>query len=154
MDQTAWVKESESLPELLFATAAKTPNHIAITISDTRIPYGAGDAVRMLAQGFSNRNPSGDSVALLLPNTPVYVMATYALLQIGAVVLNVSPASQGSELLHILTQSQAVAIVTLDVFLPGLYRVLDKSPIKRLFLSSLQGLEQKTPPPPGTPRRF
>lgn len=153
MDQTAWVKESESLPELLFATAAKTPNHIAITISDTRIPYAAlATRVRMLAQGFFEQGiRPGDSVALLLPNTPVYVMATYALLQIGAVVLNVSPASQGSELLHILTQSQAVAIVTLDVFLPGLYRVLDKSPIKRLFLSSLQGLEQKIPPPPGTP---
>ena len=63
MDQTAWVKESESLPELPFATAAKTPNHIAITISDTRIPYAAlATRVRMFAQGLLNR----ESVPVIL----------------------------------------------------------------------------------------
>ncbi len=153
MDAKKWVEDTESLPDLLEKTAARRPTHIAISIGDTQIPYaGLSGRVKMLAQGFFDQGiRRGDRVALLLPNTPAYVMATYALLRIGAVVLNVSPASQGAELLHILSQANAVAVVSLDVFLPGLYRVLDKSPVKRLFISSVQGLESKVPVPAGTP---
>lgn len=153
MEQTSRVQDVGTLPELLERAAQKCPDSIAITIGETRIPYAAlAMRVKMLAQGFSDQGMRrGDRVALLLPNTPVYVMATYALLRLGAVVLNLSPASQGSELLHILSHANAVAVVTLDVFLPGLYRVLDKSPVKSLFVSSVQGLEQKIPPPPGAP---
>jgi long-chain acyl-CoA synthetase len=147
------VSASDSVPLLLERSAARCPAHTAISIGETRISYAELlQRVRSLAQGlFELGVRPGDRVALMLPNTPAYVMTSYALLRIGAVIVNVSPQSQGSELISILRQSEAVALFALDVFLPGLYKALDKSPIKYLYISSVQGLEKKLPVPPGIP---
>jgi long-chain acyl-CoA synthetase len=72
-------------------------------------------------------------------------------LKLGAVVVNVSPGNQGAELLHVLTDSGAATLVTLDVFLPGIYKVLAQSAVKRLVVSSTQGLEKTLPVPEGAP---
>jgi len=147
------IPDHYSVPLLLEESAAQEPDHIAITIGEARIPFRElAGRVRQLSQGLHELGiRKGDRVALMLPNTPAYVMATYALLRLGAVVVNLSPASQGSELVQILRQSEAVALFSLDVFLPGLYKVLDKSPIKYLFISSIQGLEKRLPVPERTP---
>ena len=145
--------DDDCVPNLLERSAARSPNAIAIAIGETRISYSElAQRVRSLAQGMAELGiRKGDRVALMLPNTPAYVMTSYALLRIGAVILNISPQSQGSELLHILRETEAMALFTLDVFLPGLYKVLDKSLIKYLFISSVQGLEKKLPVPERTP---
>lgn len=145
--------DDDCVPNLLERSAARSPNAIAIAIGETRISYSElAHRVRSLEQGMAELGiRKGDRVALMLPNTPAYVMTSYALLRIGAVILNVSPQSQGSELLHILRETEAMALFTLDVFLPGLYKVLDKSLIKYLFISSVQGLEKKLPVPERTP---
>ena len=147
------IPDHYSVPLLLEESAAQEPDHIAITIGEARIPFRElAGRVRQLSQGLHELGiRKGDRVALMLPNTPAYVMATYALLRLGAVVVNLSPASQGSELVQILRQSEAVALFSLDVFLPGLYKVLDKSSIKYLFISSIQGLEKRLPVPERTP---
>jgi long-chain acyl-CoA synthetase len=152
------VSPDANVSQLLQATAAKSPGFTALTVGDTRFTY-AELAMRVgaLANGFAALGVvKGDRVALMLPNTPAYVMSTYALLKLGAVVVNVSPGSQGSELAQILADSGAAVLVSLDVFLPGLYKVLGKSPVRHLFISSVQGLEKKLPVPEGVvaPRAF
>lgn len=145
--------DEDSVPILLERSAARRPQSTAITIGAVQIPYGGLlRKVQSLAQGlFEQGIRSGDRVALMLPNTPAYVMSCYALLQLGAVVVNVSPSSQGAELVSILRQSEAKVLIALDVFLPGLYRVLDKSPVKCLIISSVQGLEKQLPVPAQVP---
>ena len=147
-----------NVSQLLQATAARSPHFVALMLNDTSFTYAELNArVGALANGFAGLGVvKGDRVALMLPNTPTYVLATYALLQLGAVVVNLSPGSQGSELAHILADSGASVLVTLDLFLPGLYKVLDHSPVRHLFISSVQGLEKKLPVPAGVvaPRMF
>lgn len=145
--------DEDSLPVLLERSAARCPSAIAITIGDTQISYAAlSHKVESVAQGLAELGiSSGDRVALMLPNTPAYVMSCYALMRLGAVVVSISPASQGAELLSILRVSEAVAVIALDVFLPGLYKVLDKSPVKCLIISSVQGLERQLPLPAQVP---
>lgn len=134
---------------LLEESAARCPDHVAISFNPLRWTYAELQArVRVLSQSLAGLGiQRGDRVALVLPNTPTYVLASYALLRLGAVVVNVSPGSQGGELLHILRDSGAVAVISLDVFLPGLYKVLPATAIRHLFITSVQGLEKKLPPP-------
>lgn len=57
----------------------------------------------------------GTRVALLLPNTPYSVMAYYAVLQAGGVVVNLNPLYAERELAHQLTDSGAELVITVDL---------------------------------------
>jgi long-chain acyl-CoA synthetase len=144
---------SENLGQLLKTTAQRSPGAIALTINDADIPYAAvRQRVTALAGHLASLGVAkGDRVGLMLPNTPAYVFAAYAALELGAVTVNISPGNQGTELAQILRDSGTKALVCLDVFLPGVYKVLAGSPVEHLLVSSVQGLEKKLPVPPGVP---
>src|SRR5690606_11599081 len=57
----------------------------------------------------------GTRVALLLPNTPFYVVAYYAILKIGGTVVNCNPLYTIGELTHIVGNAGAELLVTLDL---------------------------------------
>lgn len=57
----------------------------------------------------------GSRVALLLPNTPFYVIAYYAVLRAGGTVVNCNPLYTVHELSHIVGNSGAEVMVTLDL---------------------------------------
>src|SRR4051794_27820229 len=98
-----------NLCQLLDATAAREPGSVAVTIQDTNLSYGElRGRVKLLRDGLAALGVSkGDRVAVMLPNTPAYVMITYAALSLGAVVVNISPGNQGAELSKILADSGA-----------------------------------------------
>jgi long-chain acyl-CoA synthetase len=147
------IAAQKNLFRMFHDAVSSHPDWVALTMLTRRMTCGELDAaVQAAARGFAAAGiEKGDRVALVLPNTPTYVIAFYALMSRGAVVVNVSPSSQGAELSQILGDSGAVAVVTLDLFLPGLYKVLGQSPVQKLFITSLQGLEQKLPRPENVP---
>lgn len=57
----------------------------------------------------------GVRVALMLPNTPFYVVAYYAVLRAGGTVVNCNPLYTVDELTHIVGDSGAELLVTLDL---------------------------------------
>jgi long-chain acyl-CoA synthetase len=57
----------------------------------------------------------GVRVALMLPNTPFYVVAYYAVLRAGGTVVNCNPLYTVDELAHIVGDSGAELLVTLDL---------------------------------------
>jgi long-chain acyl-CoA synthetase len=57
----------------------------------------------------------GTRVALLLPNTPFFVVAYYAILKVGGTVVNCNPLYTVSELRHIVGNSGAELMITLDL---------------------------------------
>jgi len=57
----------------------------------------------------------GTRVALLLPNTPFYAIAYYAVLNAGGTVVNCNPLYTVPELAHLVTNSGADIVVTLDL---------------------------------------
>ena len=57
----------------------------------------------------------GTRVAMLLPNTPFYVIAYYAILKIGGTVVNCNPLYTIGELTHIVGSSGAELMITLDL---------------------------------------
>lgn len=141
------------IEQLLAKTARDSPGSTALILQQTQLSYRElQDRVEALAASLAQQGIGrGDRVALLLPNTPTYVIASYALMRLSAIVVNLSPAMQGRELAQVLGESGSVALISLDVFLPGLYKVLPGSSVRLLIVTSLQGLEQTLPRPDEVP---
>lgn len=57
----------------------------------------------------------GDRVAIMLPNTPFFPIAYYAVLLIGGTVVNCNPLYTVRELSHITRDSQADILITIDL---------------------------------------
>ncbi|MFZ5584856.1 MAG: long-chain-fatty-acid--CoA ligase [Thermodesulfobacteriota bacterium] len=77
-------------------------------------------AAALAAQGVVK----GDRVALHLPNCPQYILAYYAVLHLGAIVVNVNPQYTPTELKHIIHTTSPKAIFTSDLAMPLVRAVL------------------------------
>src|SRR5437588_10691088 len=65
----------------------------------------------------------GDRVALILPNCPQYVVAYYATLRIGGVIVGNNPLYTSRELSHQLNDCGAEVVVVLDSLWPNLRKI-------------------------------
>lgn len=134
-----------TLARFLCDTADASPEAIAITLNDTDITYGElnvktnGFAHALLSLGIRK----GDRVALLLPNTPTYVISYYAALKTGALVANLNVGIKGDALALLLRDAGARILVTLDLFLENIRPVLEQTPVEQLIIHSVFGLEKK-----------
>jgi long-chain acyl-CoA synthetase len=125
-----------SLPELLEQTAARRPGSIAITANGSDVSY-AELRERVVALASSLRRlgvEAGDRVALVLPNSPAYVMASYAAMRLGAVVVGLNVMLHAPELRRCLESTGAKLAVTLDVFLRGLLDASAGGPLETVVV--------------------
>jgi long-chain acyl-CoA synthetase len=80
----------------------------------------------------------GDRVAIMLPNTPQYVIAFYAAMRLGAIVVNTNPTYTAPEIQHQLADSGAETIVLLNLFLPRLRAVQAQLPqLSRVIVATI-----------------
>ncbi|MDE2401647.1 MAG: AMP-binding protein [Burkholderiales bacterium] len=82
----------------------------------------------------------GDRVAIMLPNTFQYPVALFAVLRIGAVVVNVNPLYTPRELNHQLKDSGAETIVVMENFAKTLQDAMAGTQIKRIVLTQIGDL--------------
>ncbi|MFY4774257.1 fatty acid--CoA ligase family protein [Metabacillus sp. RGM 3146] len=71
-------------------------------------------AASLVAMGIGK----GDHVALLLGNSPYFVISFYGALRAGASVIPVNPIYTPSEIAYILNNGDVKAVVSLDLFIP------------------------------------
>src|SRR3989304_4243292 len=86
----------------------------------------------------------GDKVALFLANMPQFVIAYYGVLKIGAIETAISPLYKEREVEHQLNDSEAETIVVLDVLYPIVQKVIEKTRLKRVIVTSLKDYMPKT----------
>jgi long-chain acyl-CoA synthetase len=79
----------------------------------------------------------GDRVALMLPNSPHFVIAFFGAMKLGAVVVNNNPTYTARELKHQLEDSGAETIVLLNLFWPRLREVQEETPVKRVIVVNI-----------------
>jgi len=104
--------------EQVLAACARTPNVDALDFLGAKTKFGAlAKAINAFAGALQTQFgvTKGSRVALLLPNTPFYVIAYYAVLRAGGTVVNCNPLYTVHELSHIVGNSGAEVIVTLDL---------------------------------------
>jgi long-chain acyl-CoA synthetase len=132
------------LKDLLIKTADDHPGYIATTLNEVDITYEElNQKVNKFAHALEKIGvKKGDRISLLLVNSPTYVIAFFAILKLGAIVVNLSVGSQGEELINFLQDSGSKTVITLDIFVQNVYRVVKKTPVTDIIIHSVMGLEK------------
>lgn len=136
-----------SLPSLLRSTAERFPNRPAVSFYHVTLSYEQlwwmvqRTAVGLAAAGVGK----GDRVAIMLPNCPHYVIAYYATLALGGIVVQVNPMYTGAELEHLLVDADPKVIVVFEPLWEKVMAIWDKTNLEKAFLVQFPGPVQ-TPP--------
>ncbi|HEY1304009.1 MAG TPA: long-chain fatty acid--CoA ligase [Vicinamibacterales bacterium] len=90
----------------------------------------------------------GDRVGIMLPNCPQYMIAAFAVLRLGAVVVNINPTYTPREVLQVAGDSGIRVVMTLDRLAPIWAEVRDRSAVEHVIVTSLSeySSEQAAPP--------
>jgi biotin-(acetyl-CoA carboxylase) ligase len=119
-----------NLARLLEQRAKESPTRPALIYGEKEISFrGLSGSVNRLASAFKDLGiDKGDRVAIMLPNTPEFVYVFFACQKIGAVAVPFNTMYKGGEILHILRDSGAKAIVTLTNFAPLIQELRSELP--------------------------
>jgi len=125
--------------QILELTCVKYDENVATIFFDRKMTYGEiRDQVRRLATALKGMGVrKGDRVALMLPNSPQFIISYYGVLEAGGVVTNVSPLHVEREIEYELNDSGAETIIYLDLFDSRIQAVKDNTPLKRIIASSI-----------------
>ena len=139
------------------------PRGTATRFFGARTRFGElGKKVDRFASGLASLGvKKGDRVALILPNMPLYPIAHFAVLKLGAVLVPTNPLYVERELQYQLTDSGAETVVVLDKLMGRLLAVREKTPVKRIISAGIQeflpailgilyGLKNRSSEPPPT----
>lgn len=139
---------SAPLGTILQATAEKHPDYIAATLMDIDLTYAQVNAkANGLAHGLRAAGVGqGDRVALILPNSPTYVIAFFAVMKMGAVAVNINVMLRGEELSGSLRMSSSRMVITLDLFLDGVIKAAAAAGVEKVLYHSAMGAEEGLEP--------
>ncbi|MCB9453947.1 MAG: alpha/beta fold hydrolase [Anaerolineaceae bacterium] len=80
----------------------------------------------------------GTRVMLLLPNTPQFIIAYYAILKAGGVVVSTSPVNEQGELQRQVTDSQADLLITLTLFSQTARHLLATTALRGVIFTNIK----------------
>jgi long-chain acyl-CoA synthetase len=128
------------LTDLIRASVEKWADHTALLYYGSRWTYREfwEESGRVAAALRANGVGPGDRVALYLPNGPLYPIAFFATLRLGASVVQVSPLYLGQDLSRILKDSGAKAVFTLEILFPNLAKVRGEYAVPIAFVARLR----------------
>jgi len=107
---------TETLVDMFEAAVARYPKRVALEFFGAQTTYAQlGERVARAAEGLRRLGvAAGDRVALVLPNCPDHVVAFYAALRLGAIVVEHNPLYTPRELRHQFEVHQAVVAIVWD----------------------------------------
>jgi long-chain acyl-CoA synthetase len=133
-----------SVYSLLEQSESRFPHHIALDFKGKCYSYKElGDKVRSFAAGLQSLGVvKGTKVGLFLPNCPQYVIAYYAILKAGGIVVNYNPLYSCIELEHQLRDSETEIMITLDIALlyPKLQPFIGKHHLRHVIVGNLMSV--------------
>ncbi|WP_246945211.1 long-chain-fatty-acid--CoA ligase [Bacillus pinisoli] len=120
-----------SLIDLFQQSVQKFKDLTAITFYHKTLTYEElYHCAQRVASSFAKRGiKKGDRVAIMLPNCPQYPITYYAALMCGATIVQINPMYKSTELLYVLNDSNAKALIVLDQLLPVAESILDQTPV-------------------------
>jgi long-chain acyl-CoA synthetase len=114
--QRAPVHPADTLVHALADVVARTPDRPALAYFDGRLSYREVDALsdsvagHLVARGLRH----GDRVAIMLQNSPHFVLALLGAWKAGATVVPVNPMYKSGEVRHVLHDAEVSALVCSD----------------------------------------
>lgn len=158
-----WLKNIEAgvpkeleLPEMpgyqfLSEAAQKAPQHTAIDFYGNEFSYlELENLSNKLANSLQSLGvQKGDRIAMYMDNSPQYIMAFFAVLKAGGIVVQISPLLTENDLLLVLNDAQSKGIFTLDYLLPRVLAVKERSSLEFIACASLYDYLPRLPKPQG-----
>jgi len=150
-----WVRPHMTYPrrplsEILDTAAVDLPDRPATAFLGAELTFreikDRSDAFAAALVGFGITK--GDRVGIMLPNCPQYVVAAFAALRLGAIVVNVNPMYTAREVLTVATDSAMRVLVTLDRLAPLALGVRDQTRIEQIVVTSLGEYSAERAAPP------
>jgi len=134
----------QNVHDLLTLACAKHPQRTAFSCGDDRLSYAdlarQADAFARYLRHHAGLQP-GDRLALQLPNSLQYPIATFGALKAGLVIVNTNPQYTAAEARHQFRDSGARAILVLDRLLPLVRAVQADTALERIILTSVEDLQ-------------
>jgi len=90
----------------------------------------------------------GDRVGIMLPNCPQYIIAAFAILRLGAVVVNINPSYTSREVLVVAADSTPRALIALDALMPVIAGIRDQTTLEQIIVTSLAEYSAAAAAPP------
>jgi long-chain acyl-CoA synthetase len=117
--------EPRLLTALLDRAVSEHPDWTAIDFLGRRWSYAQiGALVARAARGLQDLGVKpGDRVGLCLPNTPYYVVAYFAVLRVGAIIVPINPLYVEREMRHLIEDARPCVVLAPD--LKAIYDKLD-----------------------------
>ncbi len=128
------------LPLLLEDAVRRIPHNAATEFFGAKLSYGKlWTQILSFANALSRLGVrQGSKVAIMLPNCPQTVIAYYAALRLGAVVVATNPMYVERELEHQWNDSDAEYLVALDHLYPRVEKALPKTGIRKIIVTSIK----------------
>ena len=132
--------ESTPMPEALARTAREFPDTTALIFIDSRVSYRQlNDMANRFANALIDMGiKPGDKVAMLMPNMPQLVAATYGAWRAGAVVVMNNPLYTDVELEFQFNNSESAFLVAIDLICPRMIALRPKTKIKNLVAAHIR----------------
>jgi len=130
---------AESLPEMLASSAVSHSSRVALDFFGAETTYTElAVQVNRAAEALRNLGvKAGDRVALVMPNCPQHVVAFYAALRLGAIVVEHNPLYTAPELEHQLSDCGATVVVCWDKTAPVIDELRAKTAVQVILAVDL-----------------
>src|SRR4051812_41712909 len=139
-----WVPQHLTYPErplheILDSTVVDVPDRPATSFLGATLTFAEiKERSDRLASALGDLTiAKGDRVGILLPNCPQYIIAAFAILRHGAIVVNINPTYTAREVLALTGDSGVRFVVTLDVLAPLFSHGSESSSIERVIVTSM-----------------
>lgn len=126
------------LTDILRIAAADVPDATATVFLGAKLTYAE---IKQRADRFATALHRmgivrGDRVGIMLPNCPQYLIATFGILRVGAIVVNVNPLYTPREIAVVANDSAMRVLVVLDALAPAALAVKEQTAIETLIVTS------------------
>jgi long-chain acyl-CoA synthetase len=131
-----------TLPDLLDRAADAYPDRVAVRFFvDAKLPPSAIDyrtlreqTLRLATALYQLGVRKGDRVAVMLPNCPQYVVSFFAILRLGAIVVNTNPLYVSREMREQFEDSGCETVILLSHLVPRLEEIRASIRIRRAIV--------------------
>jgi len=139
-----WVRTRLSYPgkplaDILNLAAIERPDKIATQFMGAQLTFlelkKRADALAASLVRLGIRK--GDRVGIMLPNCPQYIFSAFAVLRLGAIVVNINPSYTAREAQVIAADSKVRIVITVDAIAPLLQEIKAQTIIEQIIVTSL-----------------
>lgn len=127
------------LHEILRLTASEVPDRPATAFLGAQLTFAQlKDQADKLATALARLGVvKNDRIGIMLPNCPQYLIAAFAVLRLGAIVVNINPLYTPREILVVAQDSGLRTLLTLDVLAPAVLGVCEQTKIAEIIITAL-----------------